>query len=344
MKVFIIGSLDAQHPAKSQFDFLSQSLGRELAKQAVTVIMCSPYPDSCDASVLSGIREASPHAQFCLELHYPRTEKNESAWQDQLAEVDNGVLVRKFGHETLVEVDQTAVKYSWLLSQLRAIEEADYIVLMGGRIGGSSDLLLRLADAQQKLVLPVPKFDGIGSVCFTNKRYQLRDLWGEAACDLLEQEITGLQLAELLLQHRTGQLVAPLQSHKGALSFFISYSRDRPAEADLVEMVLRRRNYEVLRDEQDFAPGEHIPQAIRHRINQATVFIALWCREYACSPWCYDELSLALRTHVEDGKGLWIFTLDTTRMVHPQARDRVTIPAGSRSELAAGLIQLLQPQ
>ena len=342
MKVFIIGSLDAQHPAKLQFDLLSQSLGRQLAQQAVTVIACSPHPNSCDASVLRGIQEVTPNALFCLELHYPRTEQNEDAWQKQLAALNTQVRVRKFGHEILAEVDQAAVSYSWLLSQLRAIEEANYVVLMGGRIGGSSDLLVRLAEAQQKLVLPIPIFDGVGAACFAHRRYQLRDIWGETACDILEQKITGLQVVELLLQHRNQQLAAPLQDHKGSISFFISYSREQPAEADLVETILRRRNHVVLRDDQHFKPSENIPQAIQDRINQATVFIALWGREYACSPWCYDELSIALHNHLTKGKGLWIFSLDTTRMVHPLARDRVTIPASTRPELAAGLLQLLQ--
>nr|GEW82231.1 hypothetical protein [Tanacetum cinerariifolium] len=254
----------------------------------------------------------------------------EAAWQDQLDVLDNRVRVLKVGHEALEAVDQVATKYSWLLSQLRAIEEAQYIVIIGGRLGGSSDLLIRIAEAQRKQLVPLPLFGGVGAACFARKRYQLRDTWGEEACRLLEREITGPQLVAMLMQQRSRQAATTLQAHYEPASFFISYPWERPVEADLVEMILRRRSYEVLRDEQDFAPGEHIPQAIQERIRQSTVFIALWCREYACSPWCYDELALALQTHIIAGKALWIFNLDATRMVHPQARERLLIPAGSR--------------
>ena len=342
MKIFIIGSLDAQHSARQQFEFLSLSLGRQLAQHPVTVMMCSPYPDSCDFNVLRGIQQAVPNSQFCLELHYPRINTVEASWQDQLAVLGNRIRILKFGHEALAADDHTATKYSWLLSQLRAIEEAHYIILMGGRIGGSSDLLVRLADSQRKLLLPLPLFDGVGAACFAHKRYQLRDTWGDKACQLLEREITSQQLVEMLIEHRSRQTAVPLLGNIEPVSFFISYPWERPVEADLVEMILRRRNYDVLRDEQSFAPGEHIPQAIEERIRQSTVFIALWCREYACSPWCYDELSLALQTHLTAGKSLWIFNLDATRMVHPQARERLLIPAASRRDLIAELIRLLQ--
>lgn len=29
-------------------------------------------------------------------------------------------------------------------------------------------------------------------------------------------------------------------------------------------------------------------------LNDVNVFITLWCREYACSPWCYDEFDIAI--------------------------------------------------
>lgn len=342
MKVFIIGSSDAQHPTRKHFELLSRSLGQELVQQPVTVIVCSPYPDSCDANVLSGIKEGVPNPQFCIEIHYPRSSGIEAAWQEQLDVLDNQVRVLKVGHEALEAVDQIAIKYSWLLSQLRAIEEAHYIIIMGGRLGGSSDLLVRIAEAQHKQLVPLPLFGGVGAACFAHKRYQLRDTWGMEACRLLEQEITGQQLIAMLMKQRSNQAINTLQVYNEPVSFFISYPWERPVEADLVEMILRRRNYEVLRDEQDFVPGEHIPQAIQERIRQSTVFIALWCREYACSPWCYDELALALQTHIITGKALWIFNLDATRMVHPQARERLLIPAGSRRDLLVRLLELLQ--
>lgn len=75
---------------------------------------------------------------------------------------------------------------------------------------------------------------------------------------------------------------------------FISYARKRPHEADYIETLLRRRNISVFRDESEFGAGEDIPIQIEEHIHRANTFIAVYCTEYACSPWCYDELELAL--------------------------------------------------
>src|SRR5262245_30754502 len=39
-------------------------------------------------------------------------------------------------------------------------------------------------------------------------------------------------------------------------------------------------------------------------IHRVTLFIAIWCREYACSPWCHDELELALDRHKSNALGI----------------------------------------
>ncbi len=111
-----------------------------------------------------------------------------------------------------------------------------------------------------------------------------------------------------------------------------------------IRMILRRRNYTVLRDNNDFTPSENISSAIKERIHKAHVFIAVWCREYACSPWCFDELSIALKSHVKEGRELWIFNLDQTRMVHPDARNLLSYSIKSREELSGKIADLLRPK
>jgi hypothetical protein len=123
--------------------------------------------------------------------------------------------------------------------------------------------------------------------------------------------------------------------------FFISYPRARPEEADFVEMVLRRRDYVVYRDERDFGPGQILQGEIDGYIHQATVFIALWCQEYACSPWCFDELELALELQQAKGLEVWLLCLDDTRVVPKNARSIVGYSANSRTELEGQVISLL---
>jgi hypothetical protein len=66
--------------------------------------------------------------------------------------------------------------------------------------------------------------------------------------------------------------------------FDSSYARERQADADHVEILLRRRKLGVFSDESDFGAGHIIPNAIREAIFGADVFVAIRSAEYACRP------------------------------------------------------------
>ncbi|RBN36059.1 hypothetical protein DMN50_37435, partial [Priestia megaterium] len=70
--------------------------------------------------------------------------------------------------------------------------------------------------------------------------------------------------------------------------------------------LLRRRNLQVFRDESKFGAGHAIPTLIEEAIYGANIFIAVWCTEYACSPWCFDEFELALDRADAEKIELWI--------------------------------------
>jgi TIR domain len=126
------------------------------------------------------------------------------------------------------------------------------------------------------------------------------------------------------------------------VKFFISYPRSRPWEADFVEMTLRRRNLSVFRDERDFGPGKSIPREISEKIYESDVFVAIYCTEYACSPWCFDELDLALSWQATGGPELWLLLVDEARIVHPAARELTNYPARSRVELEGQILRLIE--
>jgi hypothetical protein len=87
---------------------------------------------------------------------------------------------------------------------------------------------------------------------------------------------------------------------------FISYARCRPEEADLTERTLRRRGFEVFRDEHDFKAGALLLGEVEEHVARCHVFVALWSRDYACSPWCYDELAVALVRAKAGTMQLWL--------------------------------------
>jgi len=143
-------------------------------------------------------------------------------------------------------------------------------------------------------------------------------------------------LVERLTSNRVGR-----SGNREKTTFFISYPRSRPQEADFVETILRRRRFEVYRDERDFSPGKSLPGEIRENICRANVFIAVWSREYACSPWCFDELQLALERNKANATRLWLLCVDETRIVPPAARDLVNYPSRTRDELEGHLVRLV---
>ena len=96
-----------------------------------------------------------------------------------------------------------------------------------------------------------------------------------------------------------------------------------------------------LGNDQAFEPGHLIESDIANHIHRASVFIALYSQDYACSPWCYDELRIATSLHNNTKIKLWLLTLDDTRIILPEARNIVTIPARDRGELEGKLNQQL---
>jgi hypothetical protein len=102
---------------------------------------------------------------------------------------------------------------------------------------------------------------------------------------------------------------------------------------------LRRRKIELFRDESEFKAGSDIPKTIENEIYKADTFIAVWCREYACSPWCNDELELALERGNEIN--MWIICVDDTRMVPKKARNLLNYPVHNKEDLERVLLNLL---
>lgn len=118
-------------------------------------------------------------------------------------------------------------------------------------------------------------------------------------------------------------------------------ARKRPHEADYIETLLRRRNISVFRDESEFGAGEDIPIQIEEHIHRANTFIAVYCTEYACSPWCYDELELALDLREKNQIDIWLICVDDTRIVSKRARNLMFYKTHSREDIEGKILKLI---
>jgi hypothetical protein len=319
-------------------------LGFAIGSAGHDLLVCSPFADSADTAVARGVARASQTTGApAIEFHYPDMPDIVGAL-DALRSSLQPCRIDARGYTPIPEEQGGGMRNSWLLVQIAAMERSHAVIAVGGRPEGSASLLLAVAESRRKPVLPLTFLGGAAEQYFARHRYSLEDR--------LDDDITILaapkRISECIRLVERLALGAPGQRAASPPRFFLSYARSRPAEADFVEMTLRRRGLPVFRDRHDFGAGKPLQGEIDANIEQADVFVAMWSREYACSPHCFDELTSAARrraasaTSAKPGKPeIWLLCVDETRVVPPEARDLINFVSTSRQSLEANLLELL---
>lgn len=348
MKIFVIGgcSVSTDDPGyAAQHQILTSTLrrlGSEIAKAGHDLVVCSPFMGSADIEVVQGAFEVlsdSHSARTAISFHYP----NSPPVVSELNSLINRLSLTTIGTfpQNLTGNDAESIpsENDWLLCQLIAMEKSNAIVSIGGKPTGSANLLLLLAESRRKPIVPLTFLQGAADYSYQRRQYELQDRLSEKVEVLRDRTRVDevLLLLELLTTSTpTGPTICSRKK------FFLSYPRARPEEADFIEMILRRRNLVVFRDEREFGAGQQLLGEIDEYIHQADVFVAVWCREYACSPWCFDELSLAMQRKAAGKLEVWLFCIDDTRIVPPDARSIISYPIVGRNEIERQLLVLLE--
>lgn len=346
MKIFSIGGITVEPSpgteGQNQLIALQKAMrtaGRSLARSGHDLLVCSPFDGSIDAELVRGAAEVGLSTSTKIEFYYPNSE-NVARQLDALhASVGKLSLVKFPQQPPSDESNEDARRHAWLLCQLTAMERCNLILAVGGKLTGPMSLLLLLAESKRKSILPLRFLGGAAEKCFERKQYEMQDCLGAGQIPLLSDPEVVYTLDALVnaVVNKTSKNLS-----KGTPpTFFLSYAKARPGDADFVEMVLRRRNLFVMRDDKDFSPGSPLPSEIRDYIHRADVFIAIWCKEYACSPWCFDELDLAIDRSRTGAQVVLLLNVDNTRVVPPKAREIVSYPATSREQLEAEIIRFL---
>lgn len=347
MQYFVIGGIVKDKPIleneQRRFENSCITIGKTLCDMGHSLIVCSPFNDSADYWVLEGFARGSLKDNQVVEFHFVDVESVRE-------EIDK--LQIKFNHLRFIKVphaspsvnNSKSIVYSWLLCQLEALESCHTIVTIGGNLDGSANMLLLLAESRRKKILPLSFLGGAAAQSFHRSRYELQDRLKEEYILLQdEQKIEGaIKLGEKLSV--SDACCTVLDHNTLEPNIFISYPRAQPTEADYIETLLRRRNLQVFRDESNFGAGHDIPKQIREAIFAANIFIAVWCREYACSPWCFDELELALDRQKEGNMKIWIICTDDTRIVPTRARNLHYYSANSREEIERCILKLIEQE
>ncbi len=324
-----------------ELDACAMLLGSEIARRGHDLLLCSPFEGSADVSALRGWTTTGPadRIQGRLEIHLPNLPSIRETL-DALLATQKAQDARPFYHAVPVSSDNRPnLEHAWLLAQLAALDTCQGVIAIGGKSDGAASLLLSLAATRRVPVLPLGFLGGAAAAHLDRHRYELSDALGHDADRLPGAPKDAVSLLERLVEPKVvgGSKVAPPSR------FFISYPRERSAAADQVEALLRRRNAEVFRDDDSFEVGAEITGEIRRNILRSEVFLALYCKEFMLSPWCFDELELAFE---RSGKGLLriaLLCLDDSRVVPPQARALATYPCRDRNELEMRVRAIVDP-
>jgi hypothetical protein len=342
LKIFVIGGQVTHNagigtPQADVFKRVCSKIGISLVSDQHTMLLCSPFDDAADIHVLRGAVTTPGGRDIRIEFHFVDSPDVHQRLNQVIFELKLS-NVSKVPHPPPQTNDAQALSYAWLFCQLSALESSHATIAVGGNPDGASNMLLLLAEGKRKAVLPLPFMGGAAKQAFDRCRYELEDRLGSHFSELQDESVAknAGKFAVILADAKNTSIV-----HGASPSFFISYARERQADADHVEILLRRRKLRVFRDESDFGAGHIIPNAIQEAIFGANVFIALWSAEYACSPWCFDELELALDQHARGTLDLWLLRIDKTRVVPLRARDLIYYDCETRNSLEGRVLELL---
>ena len=124
-------------------------------------------------------------------------------------------------------------------------------------------------------------------------------------------------------------------------TFFVSCARKDEAYADATISVLRSRGLEVLTGDGQARDDQMIPASIEQSLLKSDVCVVLWSRNYALSPWCYDELEIAMDRSNRGQMRIWFFNLDDSHVVPRRARRIAMISVRSPAAMESAINSLL---
>ncbi|GLS44224.1 hypothetical protein GGR33_003162 [Methylobacterium brachythecii] len=120
------------------------------------LVTCSPFPESADLEAQVGFAGAfdgdpPPHSV----MHYPDDAGIDATVSSALDETGLRRVTQRFRHPAMTDAAGALdLPYSWLLSQLAALDRSHGVIALGGNVSGTAHLLLHLADAPRMPVLP----------------------------------------------------------------------------------------------------------------------------------------------------------------------------------------------
>jgi len=286
------------------------TLGRHLAECRVTLLICNPWDESADYHVAMGY--AGDDRAGAVHLFMPEgeeTKRNDDRFPNAL---DNDRIAVERNWYPVVGNGEFSPE-TWLYCQLQALEYSDAVVALGGAEGRSTSVLLQLAEARGVHVLPFAHWRGAAGAAYERNREHFEVL-GIAESLLRRNGIEDLpDLIRAVALSRAGQ-------PSDLRSVFLSRAAKDSAAAECVAEHLERRGIAAVFGDKPQAPGRDVSAVIHQRMRESQVCAIFWSQHFALSPHCFIELLEALRRARRENLHIWLLRLDSTPVVHPEAR------------------------
>lgn len=280
--------------------------------------MCSPFPDSADHYAVLGYVKSRVGGK--IQFHSPRAESVagiRTQLQNLLGQHETKFVDYFYPPPEDLE-DKEQWGQAWLLCQLQALEYADVVIAIGGRLSNTANTLLHIAEAKRIPVVPFAFLGGASARLFKRQdwegRYPGLDhklLSGKNGIDKA-MEIADRLVADRMRGVRLG--------HSAPTTFFISHAQTDSPYADHLAGFLRSKGLSAFIGEGEISGERMVQPSIEDAILKSDVCIVLWSKAYAVSTWCYDEIELALERESAGEIKIWLFNLDASDIVPRGAR------------------------
>ena len=256
------------------FDKIAHDVGGAIARSGHTLLIESDDPITFDYHAVEGAIAQSTAAQ--VEVH--RLFEHARAYGTTPDKTFPHVHYRTPPFQ-IEEADQR------LWARVGAVSAADAVIIMGGRTGtatfGSAACDLRVP------LVAVREFGGEAAEVFDRSLH----------CYQSRNEVQNLLNAVRSPTAVTdpGDCIVrftELWARKNA--YFLSYAHEDDAIADHAELVLRREDRIVFRDEARLRLGQIFEAEIRSELARSDTYVGLWSRHFSESDWCRRELDWAL--------------------------------------------------
>jgi hypothetical protein len=193
MKVMIIGSiLDGK---KEEFAVTCHNIAKVLLEMKATLIICSLFQDSADYLIYKEFCKTSNN----IELHF----LNVQSVRERIKDVKVSSKIKLFRYlDDRCKLDS---RDAYLFCQINAIKQADMIIAVGGKLNGSANMLLYIAEMNKKPVIPLVMYEGAANNYYQRNKYKISDCLGENKEIVLSDDIGGI-IKAFIYRRKVGKM------------------------------------------------------------------------------------------------------------------------------------------